>query len=86
MNYIPKMFAELSDTKHIGHGFAITARALEDEYASDFANIEWPTVDYAYAVYHDGVTENYLVARANADGEFLDEHGAPLFPKMTRVR
>lgn len=72
-----EMFATLGLPEHAGHAFCISRAAMRDRFFDDCSRIPMP--DYPHAIWRDLITENYLVVRPNADGQYLDEHGCSAF-------
>ncbi len=58
-----------------GLAFAITRKAIADEFGGDTDKMlaALPRPDYEHAIFHDEITNNYIVARPNAGGKY--SHG-----------
>ena len=66
-------FAELAKPGNAGQAFAITREAFKDKFGSKVEN--FPPLDCEHAIFHDEITDNYLVERPGPDGYWCLKHG-----------
>ena len=77
----------LGKPENVGHGFAVTRLWLRHHYSSDLKRLlDDIPADFDHAVYLDAITENALVIRPNADGQYAMPDGKPFPSEWKRLR
>ena len=71
LSTVEKLYAELGKPGRVGQGFAITVKCFQEVYGGKVENVlAIPAPDYDHAIFMDVVTDNLLVVRPHADGEY----------------
>ncbi len=66
-------FAALGKPEAVGHAFAVTRKAIAEDYKGSLDNFmqRCPRPDYEHRIFYDDVTDNVLVVRPTSEGVYF---------------